>query len=161
MQSEVGKGTSFKIYLPLVASCCTSRECEPAIQVVGGAETILLAEDDDGVRNFMVQALEDYGYHVIEALNGEDALAKYRANSDRIQLVVLDVVMPRMNGREMHDLIRKEGGEVRMLFCSGYTNDIIEQKGMVKEEEGVGFLSKPVTAQMLLAKVRETLDQVF
>jgi signal transduction histidine kinase len=156
--SEVGKGTSIMIHLPLVSSLRTRRESEPAVQLVGGTETILLAEDNDEVRSFMILALEEYGYHVIDALNGEDALEKYRANSDRIQLVMLDVVMPRMNGREVYDEIRKEGKPVRVLFCSGYTDDIIIQKGIV-EEEGVGFLSKPVTMRMLLAKVRETLDR--
>lgn len=156
--SEVGKGTCFNIYLPLVASCNTRRKSEPVVQVVGGTETILLAEDNDDVRSFMVQVLEDYGYHVIEALNGEDALAKYRANSDRIKLLLLDVVMPRMNGREVYDQVRKEGGQARVLFCSGYTDDIIEQKGLVEKE--FSFLSKPVTLQVLLKKVREVLDQV-
>ena len=155
--SEVGKGTCFKIYLPLVKSCITPRISESTFQLVGGTETILLAEDNDGVRSFMVHALEEYGYHVIEALDGEDALAKYRANRDRIQLMLLDVVMPRMNGREVYDAVRKEGGEVRVLFSSGYTADIIEQKGLA--EDGAGFLAKPVTVQALLVKVREVLDQ--
>ncbi len=157
MYSEVGKGTSFKIYLPLVESFCTWPKNKPVVQVVGGTETILLAEDNDAVRSFMVQALEEYGYHVIEALNGEDALAKYRADSDRIQLLLLDVVMPKMNGREVYDIVRKEGGRARVLFSSGYTADIIEQNGMM--EEGVGFLPKPVTVQVLLGKVREALDR--
>ena len=159
VQSEDGRGTSIRVHLPLVSSYRTRRESEPVVKPVGGVETILLAEDNDGVRSFMVQTLEDYGYHVIEALNGEDALAKYRTDSGRIRLMILDVVMPRMNGREVYDEVRKEGGEVRVLFCSGYTDEIIERKGIV-EEDGVGYLSKPVTMQGLLAKVRETLDRV-
>ena len=116
-----------------------------------------MAEDNEGVRSFMAQALEEYGYHVIEALDGEDALAKYRTDSDRIQLIMLDVVMPRMNGRDVYDEIRKDGGKVRVLFTSGYTADIIEEKGMM--EDGIGFLAKPVTVQGLLGKVREELDR--
>ncbi|MFH1028345.1 MAG: ATP-binding protein, partial [Pseudomonadota bacterium] len=157
--SEVGKGTCFKIYLPLVKSCITPRKSESTVQVAGGTETILLAEDNDSVRSFMVHALEDYGYHIIEALDGEDALAKYRANRDGIQLLLLDVVMPKMNGREVYDAVRKDGGQVRVLFSSGYTADIIEQKGLI--EEGVGFMAKPVTVQVLLGKVREVLDQAW
>ncbi len=157
VQSEIGKGTSIRVHLPLVASYRSRRESDPVVRLAGGTETILLAEDNDGVRSFMVHALEEYGYHVIEALNGEDALAKYRAGSDRIKLMILDVVMPRMNGHEVYNIVRKEGGNVRVLFCSGYTDEIIGQKGVV-EEEGVDFLSKPVTMQALLAKVRETLD---
>ncbi|MFZ2949470.1 MAG: response regulator [Desulfuromonadaceae bacterium] len=160
VESEVGKGTSFKIYLPLAASYYSRFESDPAVPIPGGVETILLAEDNDDVRSFMVQALEDYGYHVIEALNGEEALEKYRANRGLIQLVMLDVVMPRMNGREVYEMVRKEGGQAPVLFCSGYTDDIIEQKGMVNEK-GVDFLPKPVTAQVLLAKVREILDLVL
>lgn len=155
--SEIGSGTSFKIYLPLVEFSTTRRENQQIDQVIGGTETILLAEDNDDVRNFMILALEEYGYQVIEALDGKDAMAKYRANSDRIQLVMLDVVMPKMNGREVYDAIKKDIGQVRVLFSSGYTADIIEQNGKV--EMGVGFMTKPVTVQTLLAKVRETLDQ--
>ncbi len=155
--SEIGKGTCFKIYLPLAPPNETSHVSKPAAQMVGGTETILLAEDNDGARSFMVHALNEYGYHVIEAVNGEDALAKYYADSGRIQLILMDVVMPRMNGREVFDAIRKEGGKVRVLFSSGYTADIIEQKGML--EAGAGFLTKPVTVPALLAKVRESLDR--
>lgn len=154
--SEPGKGTSFKIYLPLVSSVTALREFRTVEPVVGGTETILLAEDNDGVRNFMTQALEDFGYKVIGARDGVDALAKYHANRDRIQLLLLDVVMPRMNGREVFDAVRKDGGQIRVLFSSGYTADIIEQKGIL--EDGVGFLSKPVTMQVLLNKVRKALD---
>ncbi|MDD5285170.1 MAG: response regulator, partial [Desulfuromonadaceae bacterium] len=158
VQSEVGKGTSFKIYLPLVLSCDTFRKSGKVARIVGGTETILLAEDNESVRDFMVQALQDYGYNVIEALNGEEALTKYRENSDRIQLMILDVVMPKMNGREVYEMVRSEGGEVRVLFSSGYTADIIEMNGMI--EDGAGFMAKPLTAQILLGKVREALDQI-
>ncbi|MDA8428402.1 MAG: response regulator [Geobacteraceae bacterium] len=154
--SEVGKGTCFKIYLPLIEASETGRASYPVPQVAGGKETILLAEDNDGVRGFMVQALEDYGYRVIAAPDGEEALRKYRANNDRIQLLLLDVVMPKMNGQEVYDAIVQEGKRIPVLFSSGYTADIIEQKGIVGE---VGFLAKPVTVQMLLTKVREVLDQ--
>lgn len=158
VQSEPGNGTSIQVDLPLAASGCPLRESEPVAQIVGGTETILVAEDNDAVRNFMVTALEDAGYHVIEAHNGEEALVKFRENRERIQLVMLDVVMPRMNGREVYDAVRKEGGHVRVLFCSGYTDDVILQKGIVEKE--VSFLYKPVTVQVLLAKVRESLDQL-
>jgi DNA-binding response OmpR family regulator len=104
----------------------------------------------------MVEALNKFGYQVIEALDGLDALSKYRANSDRIQLVILDVVMPGMNGCDVYDAIRKEGGQVRVLFSSGYTEEMIERKGMI--EKGASFLTKPVTAQVLLFKVRKALD---
>ncbi|MFA7405126.1 MAG: response regulator [Pelobacteraceae bacterium] len=154
--SEIGKGTCFKIYLPLVNSCEARHEKKTDVPVVGGIETILLAEDNDAVRNFMVQALEEYGYNVIAAMNGLEALEKYRTYKDRIQLMMLDVVMPKMNGREVFEIIRREGEQVRVLFSSGYTADIIEQDGVM--EDGVGFLAKPVTVQVLLAKVREALD---
>ena len=158
MYSETGKGTCFKIYLPLVASSAMLDRDQPPVPAAGGTETILLAEDNDIVRNFMVHALEDYGYHLIEAADGEEALAKYRTNSNRIQLMLLDVVMPKMNGREVFDAVRKEGSRVRVLFSSGYTDDVIEKREML--HDGACFLTKPVTVHVLLNKVREALDQI-
>ncbi len=157
VESAVGKGTSFMIYLPLISSCATCCESKLITQILGGTETILLAEDNDAVRHFMVQGLGDYGYQVIEAMDGEDALAKYHANKDRIKLAFLDVVMPKMNGHDVYEAIRKDGGQARILFSSGYTSDIIEQKGLI--DAGISFLAKPVTIQVLLNKVREVLDQ--
>ncbi|NVN91773.1 MAG: response regulator [Desulfuromonadales bacterium] len=158
MQSEVSKGTCFRIYLPLIEAASTMlRESQPTTRMVGGTETILVAEDNDGVRHFLVKTLKDFGYQVIEAQNGEDALAKYRANCNRIQLMLLDVVMPGMNGREVCDAVKEEGGQVRVLFVSGFTADIIEQQGIVNK--GAAFLAKPVTAHALLSKVREVLDR--
>ncbi|MDD2852391.1 MAG: response regulator [Desulfuromonadaceae bacterium] len=157
--SEVGKGTCFKIYLPLMEPGDAGHADKPVVTATGGTETILLAEDNDGVRSFMAHALKEYGYQVIEAVNGEDALEKYCANRDRIQLVILDAVMPRMNGREVYDTISKMGEKVRVLFHSGYSSDIIEPKWIV--EEGASFLTKPVTVLVLLGKVREALDKVL
>jgi len=155
--SEPGSGTCFNIYLPLVESSSTYHEVKTTFQAVGGTEVILVAEDNDSVRGFMVHALEDFGYHVIEAVDGEEALKKYRAESDRIQLVILDVVMPKMNGREVHEAIKKEAKQVKVLFSSGYTSNVIEEKGML--EAGVSFMTKPVTLQILLNKVREALEK--
>lgn len=158
MESELGKGTCFRIYLPLIGSRSLSPLSEPDTPVVGGTETILVAEDNDGVRHFLVKTLKDSGYQVIEAHNGQEALARYRANSSRIQLVLLDVVMPGMNGREVFETVKNEGGQVKALFLSGYAADIMEQKGILDEE--CAFLAKPVTAHVLLSKVREILDRL-
>ena len=155
--SEPGSGSCFNIYLPLVESSTTYHEVKTPFQAVGGTEVILVAEDNDSVRGFMVHALEDFGYHVIEAVDGEEALKKFRAESDRIQLVILDVVMPKMNGREVHEAIKKEAKQVKVLFSSGYTSNVIEEKG--KLEAGVSFMTKPVTLQILLNKVREALEK--
>ena len=155
--SEPGSGTCFNIYLPLVESSSTYHEVKTTFQAVGGTEVILVAEDNDSVRGFMVHALEDFGYHVIEAVDGEEALKKFRAESDRIQLVILDVVMPKMNGREVHEAIKKEAKQVKVLFSSGYTSNVIEERGML--EAGVSFMTKPVTLQILLNKVREALEK--
>lgn len=157
VESEVGKGTTFSIYLPLMLSCELPAITEPAAKSAGGTETILLAEDDDAVRGYMLQALMDYGYDVIEAVDGEDALAKYRANSERISLLLMDVVMPKMSGRDVHERIKNDGRQVKVLYSSGYAPDVIEHKWM--SERGVSFMAKPVTVHVLLDKIRAALDQ--
>jgi DNA-binding response OmpR family regulator len=122
-----------------------------------GTETILVAEDDEYTRKFMKQALEEFGYHVIEAVDGEDAVSVFFGNMDKIQIVILDVVMPRKNGKEAYDLIREVKHDIPVLFISGYTADIINRKGVL--EEGMNFISKPLSPYPLLSKVREVLAQ--
>jgi DNA-binding response OmpR family regulator len=101
--------------------------------------------------------LNDYGYTVIEAVDGEDAVEKFYENRDRIQLIILDVIMPNKNGKEAYDLIRAVRTDVPVLFSSGYTKDIISSKGIL--EEGMDFISKPIVPHMLLTKLREMLSR--
>lgn len=154
--SELGKGTTFKIYLPLAES----REEEKSVVLLPpekGTETVLLAEDDETVRRSTKEILEHWGYEVIEAENGEDAIKVFNENMDKIQILILDVIMPKMNGKEAYEEIKKIKPDIKALFMSGYTANIIHKKGIL--EEGINFISKPVSPNELLRKVREVLDQ--
>ncbi len=154
--SEEGKGTTFKIYLPLTESPIEEGERKEIIPPERGSETVLVAEDNDDVRALTKQVLLKYGYKVIEAVDGEDAVNQMRKYKDIVRLVVIDVIMPKKSGKEVCDEIRKIKPDVKVLFTSGYTSDIINKKGIL--EEGAGFISKPLTPNDLLRKIRETLD---
>jgi hypothetical protein len=156
VKSELGKGTEFKVYLP--AGKLEVREEEPRRleNHVAGTETLLVAEDDAEVRSLTKMVLEELGYEVIEAGDGEDAVNKFMDNKDDIDMLLLDVIMPRMNGKEAYDEILKVAPNIKTLFLSGYTKDIINQKGIL--EEGLNFISKPLSPTELSRKVRDVLD---
>jgi PAS domain S-box-containing protein len=155
--SEPGLGTTFKIYLPLLSEPVSASPGAEPVFSAGGDETVLLAEDDADVRKVTCTMLERSGYTVIEAADGEEALNKFREYQDRIHLVILDVIMPRMNGKAVYDELQKIRPGVRTLFTSGHTGDVIQKKGVI--EEGMDFLSKPASRIDLLHKVREVLDR--
>ncbi len=155
--SEPGKGTTFKIYLKLIDTRIEGTKVSAPAIPVGGTETILIAEDDAVVRKLVKGILEEHGYTVIEATDGEDAVARFTENKDSVQLLLLDVVMPRKNGKEAYEEIHRIKENVPVLFTSGYTADIINKNGSL--EEGMNFITKPVTPQLLLSKVREILDK--
>ena len=155
--SESGVGTTFKIYLPV-----TLTEDEPAVSAdaarpAGGTETILVAEDDAGVRKLTKVVLEEFGYTVIEAEDGETAVRKFSENRDRIGFLILDVIMPKKNGKEVYEEAQKIRPDIKALFTSGYTANIIHKKGIL--DEGLHFISKPITPKELLEKVRIVLDR--
>ena len=155
--SEPGNGTSFRIYLPMVDNVPTQPEhvVEPA-RSAAGSETVLVVEDNPEVRVLNRAVLETFGYRVLEAMDGEEAVAQFVRHRDEIDLVVMDVVMPRKNGREAYGEIIKVRPDVRVLFMSGYTSDIVEEKGIIAE--GVNFIPKPVNPLDMLKKIRELLD---
>ncbi|NIS73777.1 MAG: response regulator, partial [Deltaproteobacteria bacterium] len=156
VESEPGKGATFRIYLPLTEMDVEDvKKQESAVPLVG-RETVLVAEDDPAVRRLIKSVLEKFGYRVLEAVDGEDAVAKFTENSGDIDLLILDVVMPRKNGKEVFDELKLIGSKVKVLFMSGYAADIVYRKGLV--EEGLHLLSKPVSPGELLKSVRETLD---
>src|SRR5208283_2682292 len=155
--SEPGKGTTFRIYLPLIATKIEEAKKTEIVTPRGGTETILLTEDNEEVRVLSKKVLEEFGYKVIDAVDGEDAINKFKENKDSIQLILIDVIMPKKSGKEAIDEIRKIKPGVKVLFTSGYTSDIVSRKGIL--EEGVDFISKPVTPYKLLAKIREILDK--
>jgi CheY-like chemotaxis protein len=155
--SEPGKGAAFKTYLPLIRSATEELQSKGSVAVLHrGTETVLLAEDDDAVRDLTRNILEDYGYQVIEAVDGEDAIRIFMANKDRIDLLVLDIIMPKKNGKDAYLEIKKVRADIKVLFTSGYTADIIYKKGIL--ETGLDFVLKPITPADLLNKMREVLD---
>ena len=156
--SEHGRGTTFRIYLPLLASGTAEELKAPEAKYpLTGTETILLAEDDEHVRNLTVSVLQEVGYTVIEAVDGEDAVKKYMENKDRIQFLLFDLIMPNKSGKEAYDEIRKLTPAIKVLFASGYAPDIIRQKMMLDEHLPVVY--KPISSTDLLQKVRRVLDE--
>ncbi|MGO9013852.1 MAG: PAS domain S-box protein [Dissulfurispiraceae bacterium] len=152
--SEPGLGTTFKIYLPL-----TSMEAEETAEsnqpiALGKGETILIAEDEPQVREVLRISLEEYGYMVIEAENGEDAVKQYKDNMEKMSLILLDVIMPLKNGREVYDEIKSLNPYTKVIFMSGYTENII--KGLLQAD--TELIPKPIAPDTLLRKVREVLD---
>ncbi len=156
--SEPARGTLFKIYLPLIAAPqSTIGKTDAPVPVTGGNERILVAEDDPSLRKLTSIVLESFGYSVIIAEDGEDAITKFMKNMDGIQLVVLDMIMPKKNGKEVSEVIRKMRPGIKILFASGYTMDIIQTRELA--ESGFDFIHKPIQPKDLLRKVREILDR--
>ena len=155
--SGPGKGSSFFIYLPSIAQSAESAEAAEDVPPEGGTETILLAEDDREVRKLASSVLREFGYSVIEAVDGEDAVSKFAENRDAVDLLILDVIMPKKNGKIACEEIRKMSAGIEVLFISGYTDDIIDSQGII--DNRLDFLPKPLTLHSLLRKVREILDR--
>ncbi|HJV67308.1 MAG TPA: response regulator [Geomonas sp.] len=154
--SEPGVGTTFKIFLRLATPETATRGAAGFLPVEGGTETILLAEDDSEVMRFLTRTLSEKGYTVIESCDGEEAVRQFQAHRDEIDLLILDVVMPRLNGRQAYQQICQSHRKVPVIYSSGYTGDIIDQKGI--PEDGALFLAKPMTPHDLLKKVRAALS---
>jgi CheY-like chemotaxis protein len=156
--SEPGQGTVFRIYLPLNEEAVPlDIKMENGVPVRGGNEVVLIAEDDAALRQLSRIVLESFGYTVISAEDGEDALTKFRENREGISLVLLDMIMPKKSGKEVCEAIRKVTPEIKILFTSGYTTDILKTEDLT--ECGAAFISKPFLPADLLKKVREVLDQ--
>jgi two-component system, cell cycle sensor histidine kinase and response regulator CckA len=150
------KGTTFDIYLPLIETS-PPRKVDIREEPGRGSETILIVEDDVGVRRLLTTILDSRGYSVLEAADGNSAVAMYGANRGRIDLVILDVVMPGQNGKEVFDRLVRMNPAVKAIFMSGYTGDVVLTKGI--RSDSVDFLPKPIPVKDLLAKVREVLDR--
>ena len=157
--SEPGRGSTFKVYLPILPPEGNEpREPEDKTAAAGGKETILVVEDEPEVRQFTVQALESYGYNVIEANDGEEGLEICRQMGDVIDLVVTDVVMPRMSGRELANRAWRMLPEMKFLFMSGYTDNALSMNGVL--EPHVRFIEKPFSLEGMAKRVREVLGPV-
>ena len=158
VHSELGRGTTFKIYFPQVQSALES----PRVRIMpteatGGNETVLLVEDEPVVRELAVATLREKGYTVVEAVNGEEGLRMARQHDGKIDLVLTDVVMPVMGGKEMADALRTSHPDTKVLFTSGYTEDAMGHHGVLRP--GILFLQKPYMTATLARKVREVLDE--
>jgi len=154
VQSELGRGTTFHIYLPLVEGAA-EKNSVAVPEAVGGTETILLVEDEESVRQLVRDTLSAKGYQVLEGENGEAGMAAAARHQGKIHLVITDVVMPGMGGREMVKQLIETRPETKVLYLSGYTEDAIVSDGSI--EKGTAFLQKPFTLQNLSRKVREVL----
>ncbi|HZR63902.1 MAG TPA: response regulator [Terriglobales bacterium] len=153
--SEKGKGTTFKIYLPRVERQPGRDHVDPDVAAEGGSETVLLAEDSESLREMAREYMESLGYTVIEAESGEQALTLSDEYEGIIHLLLTDVVMSKMSGRELAERIREKRPSVRILFSSGYTDDAIVRHGVL--EPGVAFIQKPYRPKALARKIREVL----
>ena len=154
--SEPGHGTTFKIYLPRVDAPAEGVAVTAVAPVGRGTETVLLAEDAAAVRAVARQVLERQGYTVLEAPDGELALHLAQRHSGPIHLLLTDVVMPGMSGRQLADRLAPARPDMKVLYASGYTDDSVVRHGVL--EEGMPYLQKPFTPESLARKVRDVLD---
>jgi len=154
--SEPDQGTSFKVYLPEVDATAERPTAVPGARVPGGTETVLLVEDAAAVRAVTKQVLERQGYKVLEAADGEAALQLAQRHRGPIDLLLTDVVMPRLSGRELAGQFARLRPDTRVLYASGYTDDSVVRHGIL--ESGTAYLQKPFSPESLARKVREVLD---
>jgi CheY-like chemotaxis protein len=157
--SEPDNGTTFRIYLPAMTETIVHEEIVAAHQppAAGGIETILLAEDDPDVRTLMEKILNSFGYNVILAEDGQDAVEKFTVNMGEVKLVLMDMIMPKKNGKEAADEIRQLKPGIQILFSSGYTADSIRNKTELSEP--VELIMKPVKPMELISRVEELLSR--
>lgn len=156
VESRVGRGTTFRVFLPRRESLVQGTDRRPGSITLAGRETILLVEDDDSVRHVTASMLHTLGYKVVQAPGGLEALKQCREHRGPIHVLLTDVVMPMMNGREVADRVQSILPGVRTLYMSGYTDDSILRHGVVDDD--VAFISKPLSREALGRKLREILS---
>jgi CheY-like chemotaxis protein len=156
VHSEPGKGSSFAVHLPRAVGPEAVIDASPSGNgLLRGSETVLIVEDQEEVRTFVVKALSEYGYQVIDAADGPQALALSESHAGPIHVLLTDVVLPGMNGREVADRITVARPEIAVLFTSGYTADVIAHRGVLDRD--VAYIPKPYTAEAIAEKVREKM----
>jgi signal transduction histidine kinase len=159
IRSEVGEGTTVNVYLPRAHAAASAAEEADGAQVVGasGSESILVVEDEADVRSYLVETLRDLNYRVQEAPDGAAALALYDSDPFRVDLLLTDIVMPGMNGRQLAREMQNRLSKLKVLFITGYSGNAITHQGRL--EPGVSMLQKPLTQVMLASKIRDLLDR--
>jgi CheY-like chemotaxis protein len=157
VHSEPGRGATFTIHLPTIADSASTASTETSTgKAPRGTETLLLVEDQPELRRFVALQLREHGYHVLEAGDGGEALLAASRHDGPLHLLLTDVVMPRMNGKELAERLKDARPAVRVLYMSGYTGDVITRNGLL--EAGEMFIAKPFTPRSLAVKVREALE---
>ena len=151
----MGAGSSFKMYLPRIDGIPLAEPKEEGVKAESGSGVILLVEDERAVRSFTKSALTQCGYHVIEASGGDEAIDVAMKYAGEIGLLLMDVVLPGMNGKELSERIKVLRPNLKVLFVSGHTADAITHRGVL--DSGVAFLPKPFSPDELAAKVRDVL----
>ncbi|MDO9080208.1 MAG: response regulator, partial [Desulfuromonadales bacterium] len=156
-QSTSGSGTTFQLYFPLTEAVPATTISLPVQEEISnnGRAIILLAEDSDSARTMMQDILEEFGYTVLSACDGQEAIELYHQHRENIDLLLLDVMMPKLKGREVYDAVRRIDPTIKALFCSGYDAEKIQGQGGLAQD--MNFLSKPFTPKDLLMKIREVL----
>src|SRR5450631_3950380 len=157
VHSEVGKGTTFRVYFPSNTGRVSQRQPDIATISVTGSETILVAEDHEGIREVVNEVLSSHGYTTILAADGQEALQLFRQDPTRVDLVILDVTMPRLSGTELFTQMRAIRPDLPVVFTSGHTSEPDFLKSTIAA--GAAFLQKPYTTRILGQIVRSTLDR--
>jgi CheY-like chemotaxis protein len=157
VDSVLGRGSTFKIFLPVVDEKERMVLIQKETGFSHGSETILVVDDEPSLRNLVRKALSPVGYRVLEASSAEDALAICGTLSDKIDLLLTDVIMPGMDGKRLAKMVHESRPETKVIFISGYTDDILAEHGIL--EPGVVYVKKPITPTKLSKKVREVLDE--
>jgi two-component system, cell cycle sensor histidine kinase and response regulator CckA len=156
--SEAGAGTSFHLYFPRIDGVAVDENLEGGgARALEGGETILVVEDQEAVRHTTSAILSEYGYHVLEAANGEDAMDIVRAYTGEIHLLLTDLVLPGVNGKEVSERLKAKRPNLKVLFTSGYTADVIAHRGVL--DSGIAYIPKPFSSDALAGKVREVLNE--
>ncbi len=155
--SELGKGTTFKIYLPRVDEPLEVWGEKVVEEIPRGNETILIVEDDEAVRKLALRILERQGYMVLDAHDADEVSQICEDMKERIHLILTDVVMPKLSGRQLVEQISQGRQDFKVLYMSGYTDNAIVHHGVL--EKGMNFIQKPFTLEGLARKVREVLDK--
>ncbi len=157
LYSEVGRGTTFKVYFPCTNETPETPRLPTIMPTMRGTETLLLVEDEAQVRVLVRNILSRHGYQVLDAANGEEAMTFCERFSGTIHLLLTDVVMPKMSGRQLAELLAPLRSQMKVLYMSGYTDNTVVHHGVL--DEGIDFLQKPLTPETLTRKVREVLDR--